>query len=77
MMVLDASVVVKTYLEEAARGCGHRTAGRAEPLLAPEVIRLEVAGALAAASEKVNWKPAKPKNVAGTGWRSWTRDSSR
>lgn len=46
MMVLDASVVVKAYLEEA--GADAATELLAEPvkLLAPELIRLEVAGAL-------------------------------
>jgi predicted nucleic acid-binding protein len=46
MMVLDASVVVKTYIEEA--GAEEATELLAGPvkLLAPELIRLEVAGAL-------------------------------
>jgi predicted nucleic acid-binding protein len=46
MMVLDASVAVKAYLEETgAEAATELLAGPAK-LLAPELIRMEVAGAL-------------------------------
>lgn len=46
MMVLDASVVVKTYLEEAGTEQATELLVGPVKLLAPELIRLEVAGAL-------------------------------
>ena len=46
MMVLDASVAAKTYLEEAGAEAATELLAGATKLLAPELIRLEVAGAL-------------------------------
>lgn len=46
MMVLDASVAVKTYLEEAGTEAATELLTGTTKLLAPELIRLEVAGAL-------------------------------
>jgi predicted nucleic acid-binding protein len=62
MMVLDASVVVKTYLEEA--GAEAATELLAEPikLLAPELIRLEVAGALCRRVRKGELEPREAED---------------
>ena len=46
MIVLDASVAVKPYLEEAGAEAATELLAGQEKLLAPELIRLEVAGAL-------------------------------
>jgi predicted nucleic acid-binding protein len=46
MIVLDASVAVKPYLEEAGAEAATELLAGTEKLLAPELIRLEVAGAL-------------------------------
>jgi predicted nucleic acid-binding protein len=46
MIVLDASVAVKTYLEEAGAEAATEFIVGTEKLLAPELIRLEVAGAI-------------------------------
>jgi predicted nucleic acid-binding protein len=46
MMVLDANVAVKTYLEEAGAEAATDLLTGPTKLLAPELIRLEVAGAL-------------------------------
>jgi predicted nucleic acid-binding protein len=46
MMVLDASVAVKTYLEEPGSEAAAELLVGTEKLLAPELIRMEVAGAL-------------------------------
>ena len=45
MIVLDASVAVKTYLEEAGGEAATELLAGTEKLLAPELIRVEVAGA--------------------------------
>ncbi len=45
MIVLDASVAVKTYLEEAGAEAATELLAGTEKLLAPELIRVEVAGA--------------------------------
>ena len=46
MIVLDASVAVKPYLEEQGADTATDLLAGTEPLLAPELIRLEVASAL-------------------------------
>jgi predicted nucleic acid-binding protein len=46
MIVLDASVAVKTYLEEAGAEAATELLSGAQTLLAPELIRVEVASAL-------------------------------
>jgi predicted nucleic acid-binding protein len=46
MIVLDANVAVKTYLEEAGADAATELLAGPTKLLAPELIRLEVAGAL-------------------------------
>jgi predicted nucleic acid-binding protein len=46
MMVLDASVAVKPYLEEAGAEAATELLTGPGKLLAPELIRLEVAGAI-------------------------------
>ena len=46
MIVLDASVAAKTYLEEAGAEAATELLAGPVKLLAPELIRLEVAGAL-------------------------------
>jgi predicted nucleic acid-binding protein len=46
MIVLDASVAVKPYLEEAGSEAATELLAGTARLLAPELIRLEVAGAL-------------------------------
>lgn len=46
MMVLDANVAVKTYLEEPGAESATELLTEPAKLLAPELIRLEVAGAL-------------------------------
>lgn len=46
MMVLDASVAVKAYLEETGAETATELLAGPTKLLAPELIRLEVAGAL-------------------------------
>ena len=46
MIVLDASVAVKTYLEETGAEAATELLAGPTKLLAPELIRLEVAGAL-------------------------------
>lgn len=46
MIVLDASVAVKAYLEEAGAEAATELVAGPHKLLAPELIRLEVAGAL-------------------------------
>ena len=46
MMVLDASVAVKSYLQEAGTEAAIELLTGTAKLLAPELIRLEVAGAL-------------------------------
>jgi predicted nucleic acid-binding protein len=46
MIVLDASVAAKTYLEEAGTDAATELIAGSTKLLAPELIRMEVAGAL-------------------------------
>src|SRR5258707_10397947 len=46
MMVLDANVAVKPYLEEAGADAATELLAGPMKLMAPELIRLEVAGAL-------------------------------
>ena len=46
MMVIDASVAVKCYLEEAGTETATELLTGTTKLLAPELIRLEVAGAI-------------------------------
>ena len=46
MMVLDASVAVKVYLEETGAEAATELLSGPTKLLAPELIRMEVAGAL-------------------------------
>jgi predicted nucleic acid-binding protein len=46
MIVLDANVAAKTYLEEAGAEAATELLAGPTKLLAPELIRLEVAGAL-------------------------------
>jgi predicted nucleic acid-binding protein len=46
MIVLDASVAAKTYLEEAGADAATELLAGPVKLLAPELIRMEVAGAL-------------------------------
>ena len=48
MIVLDASVAAKTYLEEAGAEAATELLAGPVKLLAPELIRLEVAGPYAA-----------------------------
>jgi predicted nucleic acid-binding protein len=52
MIVLDASVVVKAYLEEAASDEAIAILAGQSKLLAPELIRVEVAAALCRRSRK-------------------------
>ena len=46
MIVLDASVAVKPYLEEPGADAASEVLAGTEKLLAPELVRLEVASAL-------------------------------
>jgi len=46
MIVLDASVAVKAYVEEAGSEAATELLAGTQRLLAPELIRVEVAGAL-------------------------------
>jgi predicted nucleic acid-binding protein len=46
MMVLDANVAVKAYLEEAGTDTATELLAGTAKLVAPELIRMEVAGAL-------------------------------
>src|ERR1700732_2858091 len=57
MMVVDASVAVKTYLEEVGADAATELLAGSTKLLAPELIRLEVAGALCRRVRKGELQP--------------------
>ncbi len=57
MIVLDANVAVKPYLEEAGAEAATELLAGPTKLLAPELIRLEVAGALCRRVRKGELEP--------------------
>jgi len=59
MIVLDASVAVKPYLEEAGTEAATELLTGPTKLLAPELIRLEVAGALCRRVRKEELEPGE------------------
>jgi predicted nucleic acid-binding protein len=67
MMVLDANVAVKPYLEEAGAEAATELLAGPTKLLAPELIRLEVAGALCRRMRRGELRPEE----AETRCRHW------
>lgn len=77
MIVLDASVAVKAYLEEA--GSDEATAVLAcdQKLLAPELIGVEVCAAICRRVRRGSWRQPKRVSAASTGSGGCRRDCSR
>src|SRR5262249_25138187 len=67
MIVLDANVAVKTYLEEAGAESATELLTGPTKLLAPELIRVEVAGALCRPVRQGGLQPGE----AGDRCRHW------
>src|SRR5271157_1871047 len=62
MMVVDASVAVKVYLEEAGAEAATELLAGTTRLLAPELIRLEVAGAMCRRVRKGELEPGEAES---------------
>jgi predicted nucleic acid-binding protein len=62
MMVLDASVAVKAYLEETGADAATELLAGPTKLLAPELIRVEVAGALCRRVRRGELEPGEAEN---------------